>query len=107
MRLRFGIKRFLSYLFLYFQKGRIHLLPTSTQTNKHQAQIVLFIKLGVQHLGRYSQNTHYMVGYKEYNRWEGHNPKLGVGMASFLGACLRHATRGVSRLLGRNALPVG
>jgi hypothetical protein len=82
-------------------------VPTSTQTNKYQAQTVLFIKLGVQHLGGYSQNTDYTVGYKGYNRWEGHNPKLGVGMASFLGASLRHATRGASRLPGRSALPVG
>jgi hypothetical protein len=78
-----------------------------TQTNKHQAQTVLFIKLGVQHLGGYNQNMHYTVGYKGHNRWERHNSKLAAGVASFLGASLRHATRGVSRLPGRSALPVG
>jgi hypothetical protein len=93
-------------LFLYFRKGRIHLLPTSTQSNKHQAQTVLFIKLGVQHLGGYSQNTHSTVGYKGHNRWEGHDSKLGAEMASSLGASLRHATRGVIRLPGRSALLV-
>jgi hypothetical protein len=95
-------------LFIFVFSKRQNPPPADKHTtNKYQAQTVLFIKLGVQHLGGYSQNTHYTVGYKGHNRWEGHNSKLGAGMASFLGASLRQATRRVSHLPGQSALLVG
>ena len=52
-----GIKVMFKLFNSHFRKGRIHLLPTSTQSSKQQAQTILFATEGVQHWGKAKMRT--------------------------------------------------
>ena len=60
-----GIKMMFKLFISHFQKGRIHILPISTQTKKQQAQTISLLR-GVQHWGK-AKNAYYTSRYKDHN----------------------------------------
>ena len=62
-----GIKVMFKLFNSHFRKGRIHLLPTSTQSSKQQAQTILFATERGTTLGQ-GQNTHYTTEYTNSKR---------------------------------------